>query len=133
MFYKLKYVKYALFLVTVTTIIMLATDFVVFLNGGVTSTEYLTILQPDTDNSIGYFTVNDEYWGIRGSFPHHKMIMSPNPKNTEIRFVQADSFLKENECIIYYLPSSKFIIKIETPLVDGNLKIHNFIFYKYNF
>lgn len=125
MFYKLKYVKFVLFLVTVTTIIMLLTEFIAYLNGGVTSTEYLSITQSQSDNPVDYFTVNDKYWGINGGFPHHKMIMSPSPKDTEIRFVRTDSFLKEHKCIVHYLPISKFIIKIETHLPDGK-----YIFYQ---
>ncbi len=113
MFYKYKQVKYTLCLITAITIIMFLADFVVYLNGGVTSTEYLSITQPQADNPVGYFTVNDKYWGIGGKFQQRKMILIQNEKDTEIRFVQAEDYLNENKCTIYYLPISKFIMKIE--------------------
>jgi len=115
---------------TLLVIIISATDFVAYLNGGVKTTEYVTISQPDKDNSIGYFKVNDKYWGIGGNFQTHRIISATNPKNTEIRVIHTESFLKENLCTIYYLPISKFIIKIEIPITDGNLQTDNFIFYK---
>lgn len=105
-------------------------DFVAYLNGGFKSTEYVTISQPDEDNSIGYFKVNDKYWGIGGDFQTHRIITAQNPKNTEIRVIETEPFLKENLCTIYYLPISKLIIKIEIPITDGNLHTDNFIFYK---
>ena len=111
-------------------IIISATDFVAYLNGGVKFTEYVTISQHDEDNSIGYFTVNDKYWGIGGDFQTHRIITATNPKNTEIRVIHTEPFLKENLCTIYYLPISKFIIKIEIPITDGNLHTDNFIFYR---
>lgn len=111
-------------------IIIFATDFVAYLNGGVKSTEHVTLSQPDTGKFIGYFTVNNTYWGIGGNFQTHRIITATNPKNTEIRVIQTESFLKENLCTIYYLPISKFIMKIEIPITDGNLQTDNFIFYK---
>ena len=105
-------------------------DFVAYLKGGVKSSEYVTLSQPVEDNSIGYFKVNEKYWGIGGNFQKHRIITATNPKNTEIRLIHTESFLKENICTIYYLPISKFIIKIEIPITDGNLHTDNFIFYK---
>ena len=93
--------------------IILATEFIAYLNGGITSTEYLSISQSPTDNSAGYFTVNNKYWGIGGNFQQRKMILIQNEKDTEIRFVQAENYLNKNKCTIYYLPISKFIMKIE--------------------
>ena len=111
-------------------IIIFATDFVAYLNGGVKSSEYVTISQSVEDSFIGYFKVNDKYWGIGGNFQKHRIITATNPKNTEIRVIHIESFLKENLCTIYYLPISKFIIKIEIPITDGNLHTDNFIFFK---
>ena len=127
---KNKYFRYTACIIALLVIIISATDFVAYLNGGVKTTEYVTILQLDKDNSIGYFTVNDKYWGIGGNFQTHRIITATNPKNTEIRVIHTESFLKENLCTIYYLPISKFIIKIEIPIKDGNLQTDNFIFYK---
>lgn len=127
---KNKYFRYTACIIALLVIIISATDFVAYLNGGVKTTEYVTILQLDKDNSIGYFTVNDKYWGIGGNFQTHRIITATNPKNTEIRVIHTESFLKENLCTIYYLPISKFIIKIEIPITDGNLQTDNFIFYK---
>ena len=93
--------------------IILATEFIAYLNGGITCTEYLSITQPQADNPVGYFTVNDKYWGIGGNFQQRKMILIQNEKDTEIRFVQAENYLNKNKCTIYYLPISKFIMKIE--------------------
>lgn len=93
--------------------ILFVIEFIVYLNGGITSTEYLLITQPQADNPAGYFTVNDKYWGIGGNFQQRKMILIQNEKDTEIRFVQAEDYLNENKCTIYYLPISKFIMKIE--------------------
>lgn len=111
-------------------IIISVTDFVAYLKGGVKSAEYVTLSQPDTGKFIGYFTVNDTYWGIGGNFQMHGIITATNPKNTEIRVIHTEPFLKENLCTIYYLPISKFIIKIEIPITDGNMNTDNFIFYK---
>ncbi len=111
MFYKYRQVKYTVCIIAALTMILLATEFIAFLNGGVTSTEYLSIAQ--ADNPAGYFTVNNKYWGIGGNFQQKKMILIQNEKDTEIRFVQAEDFLNKNKCTIYYLPISKFIMKIE--------------------
>jgi len=113
MFIKLKYV---VCIIRLLIMIILATEFIAFLNGGITSTEYLLITQPQVDNPAGYFTVNDKYWGIGGNFQQRKMILIQNEKDTEIRFVQAEDYLNKNKCTIYYLPISKFIMKIEVPL-----------------
>ena len=109
-------------------IIIFATDFVAYLSGGVISAEHVTLSQPDEDNFIGYFTVNDKYWGIGGNFQDHRIITATTPKDTEIRVIHTEPFLKENLCTIYYLPVSKFIIKIEIPITDGNLHTDNFVF-----
>ncbi len=127
---KNKYISCTACVIALLVIIISATDFVAYLNGGVKFTEYVTISQPDEDNSIGYFTVNDKYWGIGGDFQTHRIITATNPKNTEIRVIHTEPFLKENLCTIYYLPISKFIIKIEIPITDGNLHTDNFIFYR---
>lgn len=107
--------KYVVCIITLLIMIILATEFIAYLNGGITSTEYLSISQPQADNPAGYFTVNGKYWGIGGNFQQRKMILIQNEKDTEIRFVQAEDFLNENKCTIYYLPISKFIMKIEVP------------------
>ena len=127
---KNKYLRCMACVLALLVIIISATDFVAYLNGGVKTTEYVTISQLDKDNTTGYFTVNDKYWGIGGNFQKHRIITATNPKNTEIRVIHIESFLKENICTIYYLPISKFIIKIEIPITDGNLHTDNFIFYK---
>lgn len=127
---KNKYFRYTACVLALLVIIISTTDLIAYLNGGVKTTEYVTISQPDKDNSIGYFTVNDTYWGIGENFQTHKIITVTKQKNTEIRVIHIESFLKENLCTIYYLPISKFIIKIEIPITDGNLQTDNFIFYK---
>lgn len=127
---KNKYLRYMAWVLVLLVIIISLTDFVTYLNGGVKTTEYVTISQLDKDNTTGYFTVNNKYWGIGGNFQKHRIITATNPKNTEIRVIHIESFLKENLCTIYYLPISKFIIKIEIPIADGNLHTDNFIFYK---
>lgn len=104
--------KYAVYIIIT---IIFATELIAYLNGGITSTEYLSISQSHTDNPVGYFTVNNKYWGIGGNFQQRKMILIQNEKDTEIRFVQPENFLNEKKCTIYYLPISKFIMKIEVP------------------
>ena len=127
---KNKYLRCMACVLALLVIIISLTDFVAYLNGGVKSSEYVTISQSVEDSFIGYFKVNDKYWGIGGNFQKHRIITATNPKNTEIRVKHIESFLKENLCTIYYLPISKFIIKIEIPITDGNLHTDNFIFYK---
>lgn len=127
---KNKYLRYTAWVLALLVIIISVTDFVAYLNGGVKSTEYVTISQSVEDSFIGYFKVNNKYWGIGGNFQKHRIITATNPKNTEIRVIHTEPFLKENLCTIYYLPISKFIIKIEIPITDGNLHPDNFIFFK---
>ena len=127
---KNKYLRCMAWVLALLVIIIFATDFVAYLNGGVKSSEYVTISQSVEDSFIGYFKVNDKYWGIGGNFQKQRIITATNPKNTEIRVIHIESFLKENLCTIYYLPISKFIIKIEIPITDGNLHTDNFIFFK---
>lgn len=127
---KNKYLRCMAWVLALLVIIISVTDFVAYLNGGVKSSEYVTISQSVEDSFIGYFKVNNKYWGIGGNFQKHRIITATNPKNTEIRVIHTESFLKENLCTIYYLPISKFIIKIEIPIKDGNLQTDNFIFYK---
>ena len=127
---KNKYLRYTAWVLALLVIIISVTDFVAYLNGGVKSTEYVTISQSVEDSFIGYFKVNNKYWGIGGNFQKHRIITATNPKNTEIRVIHTEPFLKENLCTIYYLPISKFIIKIEIPITDGNLHTDNFIFFK---
>ncbi len=127
---KNEYFRYTACVLALLVIIISATDFVAYLNGGIKTEEYVTLSQPVEDNSIGYFTVNDTYWGIGEKFQAHKIITATNPKDTEIRVIHTEPFLKENLCTIYYLPISKFIIKIEIPITDGNLHTDNFVFYK---
>jgi len=129
---KNKYVKCTACMVMLSIIIISVIDLVAYLNGGVTSTEYITLSQTNTGNFIGYFTVNDTYWGIDGDFGEVKMISATNPNDTEFRFIKTNSFLKDNMCIVYYLPISKFIIKIEIPITGGDSKIRNFVFYEYD-
>lgn len=126
---KNKYLRCMAWVLALLVIIISVTDFVAYLNGGVRSSEYVALSQPVEDNSIGYFTVNDKYWGIGGNFQTHRIITATNPKNTEIRVIHTEPFLKENLCTIYYLPISKFIIKIEISITDGNMNTDNFIFY----
>lgn len=127
---KNKYFQYVACVIALLVIIISVTDFVAYLNGGVKSSEYVTLSQPVENNLIGYFTVNNKYWGIGGDFQKHRIITATNPKNTEIRVIHTEPFLKENLCTIYYLPISKFIIKIQIPITDGNMNTENFIFYK---
>ena len=114
-FVKNKYVRNTACVIALLGIIVYSIDLVAYLNGGVKIEEYVTIFQPDEDNSIGYFAVNGKYWGIGGNFQTHKLITVTNPKNTEITVIQAEPWSKEKLCTIYYLPLSKFIMKIEIP------------------
>ena len=112
LFIKNKFLKYTACIImlsmTIVSALIFTADYIAYLHGGVTTTEHLTTISRSTDNnSVGYFKINDKYWGI-------------------------GSDIRGNKCRVYYLPISKFIVKVEIPLIVGDFKPSNFIFYKYD-
>ena len=90
-----------------------AIDFFVYLNGGVKATLYTTISKSKLTENLYYFSIDNGYWHIGPNIKKYIMITMKNPENTEIRFLEMNIFSDENEFIIYYLPISKYCVKIE--------------------
>ena len=90
-----------------------AIDLISYLKGGVKTTQYATISKTKLTENLYCFTVDNAYWSIGPDVKKHKMITIRYPKNMEIRFVEMDILSEENELIIYYLPISKYFIKIK--------------------
>lgn len=64
--------------------------------------------------------MNGHYWSVGGHFERKNMITSEKPAYTEIRMVDFDTLIKKEKMILYYLPVTKFLIRMETEITDGN-------------
>ena len=101
-------------------------DFVSYLKGGTTTTDKISMSQTKITKSLDYFTVNGTYWSVGGHFQENEMLLSTKQKYTEFKIMPLDGLTKQHEFIIHYLPASKFIIKLEVPMIDGNLDVSNY-------
>ena len=108
-----KTVSIILLLVIVLSSTGFTIDLISYLKGGVKAKQYATISKTNLTENLYYFRVDNRYWSIGPDVKNYKMITIRNPKNMEIRFVEMDILSEENELIIYYLPISKYFIKIK--------------------
>ena len=106
-------VSIVLLLVIVLSYAVFAIELISYLKGGIKTTQYATLSNTKLAKNIYYYTVDNRYWSIAPNIQKYKMITIRNPKNTEIRFVKTDILPMEDEYTIYYLPISKYFIKIE--------------------
>lgn len=131
-FIKNNCIKNTLYIIVISTIIMsvtvIAIDLTAYFNKRNITLEHISLSQPKLTKNIGYFSINDTYWSFGRIFHEHEMITAITAKNTEIRFIHTDTFLKENKLTIYYLPISKFIAKIEVPMQNSNLDFRFFTY-----
>lgn len=115
-------------LIIVSSSVVLAIDFTSCLNGGVKVTEKITLSQKKITKSLDCYTINNRYWSVGGNFQEYEMLSAIKPKNMEIKTVKLDTLIKEHEFIIYYLPITKFIVKMEVPMIDGDSEVSNYEF-----
>ena len=99
-------------LLTVILITSFIIDFFYYIKGGKVSYEYVSLSAPEI---LGYFTVNDAYWSLGGDFNEYKMVTNRNEEDMEIRVIEVKPDLEDTICAVYYLPISKFAIRINIP------------------
>jgi hypothetical protein len=111
------YCRYTVSIVLALVIVLssagFAIDLISYLNGGIKTTQCATLSKTKLTENLYCFTVDNAYWSIGHDVKNYKMITIRYPKNMEIRFVEMDIFSEKNELIIYYLPLSKYFIKIK--------------------
>ena len=127
----LKYTVQALSMLVVTAYICMFTiDLTAYIKGGHTVTGHITLSQTNITKSLDYFTVNNTYWGIDGNFKETITITAETRDSIKFNVTQVDSLIKRNKFIIYYLPVSKFIIKIEVLIQKRNSNIISYKFFE---
>ncbi|MBE7054769.1 MAG: hypothetical protein E7392_01485 [Ruminococcaceae bacterium] len=126
----LKYTVQALSMLVVTAYLCMFTiDLTAYIKGGHTVTGHITLSQTKITKSLDYFTVNNTYWGVDGNFKETITITAQTRDSIKFNVTQLDSLIKRNEFIIYYLPVSKFIIKMEVLIPKRNSNIIPYTFY----
>jgi len=126
----LKYVIRTLTLLVVTaSVCMFTIDLTAYIKGGCTVTGHITLSQTNITKSLDYFTVNNTYWGVDGNFKDTITITAVTPDSIKFNVTQVDRLIKRNEFIIYYLPVSKFIIKMEVMIQKRNSNIIPYKFF----
>jgi len=127
----LKYTVRALSMLVVTAYVCMFTiDLTAYIKGGYTVTGHITLSQTNITKSLDYFTVNNTYWGIDGNFKDTITITAVTPDSIKFNVTQVDRLIKRNEFIIYYLPVSKFIIKMEVLIPKRNSNIIPYKFFE---
>ena len=116
-------------LVITASVCVLIIDFTAYIKGGHTVTGHITLSQTKVTQSLDYFTVNNTYWGINGNFKDTITITAKTSDSIKFNMTQVDSLIKRNAFIIYYLPVSKFIIKMEVLIPKRNLNIIPYKFF----
>ena len=104
-------------------------DLTAYIKGGHAVTGHIILSQTNITKSLDYFTVNNTYWGVDGNFKDTITITAVTPDSIRFNTTQVDSLIKRNEFIIYYLPVSKFIIKMEVLIPKRNSNIIPYTFY----
>jgi len=126
----LKYVIRALtLLVIMASVCVFTIDLTAYIKGGHAATGHITLSQTNITKSLDYFTVNNTYWGVDGNFKETITITAQTRDSIKFNVTQLDSLIKRNEFIIYYLPVSKFIIKMEVLIQKRNSNIIPYTFY----
>jgi len=101
-------------------IFALMTDTIFFFRGGICKTEKITLSQTEITDRFGFMTVNGIYRSVGSHFKKQTMIFAESANNTEIRTVDFDKLLKTHAVSFWYLPFTKFILKMEVALTDAN-------------
>jgi len=127
----LKYTIRALSVLVVTAYVCVFTvDLTAYIKGGHTATSHITLSQTNITKSLDYFTVNNTYWGVDGNFKETITITAITSNSIKFNTTQVDSLIKKNEFIIYYLPVSKFIIKMEVLIPKRNSNVIPYKFFE---
>lgn len=127
----LKYTIRALSVLVVTAYVCAFTiDLTTYTQGGHTVTGHITLSQTNITKSLDYFSVNNIYWGVDGNFKDTITITAITSDGIKFNVTQVDSLIKRNEFIIYYLPASKFIIKMEVLIPKRNSNVIPYKFFE---
>ena len=133
-FIKQRFLKYTIRALSVLVVTAYVCAFIIdltaYIKGGCTVTGHITLSQTNITKSLDYFTVNNTYWGIDGNFKDTITITAITSDGIKFNVTQVDSLIKRNEFIIYYLPVSKFIIKMEVLIQKRNSNIIPYKFFE---
>jgi len=133
-FIKHRFLKYAVrtlsILVVTVCFCAFTIDLTAYTQGGHTVTGHITLSQTNITKSLDYFTVNNTYWGVDGNFKETITITAITSNSIKFNTTQVDSLIKKNEFIIYYLPVSKFIIKMEVLIPKRNSNVIPYKFFE---
>ena len=131
---KHRFIKYMVRLITLLVIsesvCVFTIDLISYIKGGCTATGHITLSQTKITQNLDYFIVNNTYWGVDGNFKDTITITAVTSDSIRFNTTQVDSLIKRNEFIIYYLPVSKFIIKMEVLIPKRNSNVIPYTFFE---